>query len=208
MARRRAPPYATRRSRRLVGLLVDRGAQRPLEGLGGQDRGAASSSTRKSGSTPAANACWRRTRAQKPCTVEISTRSASRAEDLVRLGEPRADARHELLGRALGVGHDEDPLGVEAALDRERDALDEDGRLAGAGAGQTNTSPRPSTAASWSGVSLRHARRPGRSGTRRTTSDSALAGVVPDVAAADAADRAAGVLGRRLDDAQNASSSR
>ena len=59
------------------------------------------------------------------------------------LDEPRADPRAQLAGRPLGVGDDEERLDVEAALaDRLGEALDEHGRLPGAGAGRDEDRPR------------------------------------------------------------------
>ena len=45
------------------------------------------------------------------------------------LGEPSADSRAQLGGRAVGVGDDEDRADVDAGFDRADEALDEHGRL-------------------------------------------------------------------------------
>ena len=56
-------------------------------------------------------------------------------------GEPLAHALGQLAGRALREGDDDEPVGIDAVLDRPRNALDEHARLAAAGAGGDEHEP-------------------------------------------------------------------
>ena len=61
---------------------------------------------------------------------------------LAQLQQARSDARAQLAGSAVGVGDDEDRADVELAVaDGAREALDEDGGLAGACAGRHEDEP-------------------------------------------------------------------
>ena len=77
--------------------------------------------------------------AEQPVTEAVDGRDPGAVElageiGAPRLQEPRPDARAQLAGRPLGEGDDENRVDVDASLDRAQEALDDDRRLAGAGA--------------------------------------------------------------------------
>ena len=91
-------------------------------------------------SEPRVDAGRRRIGAQQPVAEAVNGRDPGAVELAGEIGaaglhEPRPDARAQLARSALGEGHDEDRVDVDAALDRAQEALDDDRRLAGAGAG-------------------------------------------------------------------------
>ena len=81
-----------------------------------------------------------RVRLQQPVAEAVDGRDPGRVEIArqvvaAELQQPLADPAAQLAGRALGVGDHEDRVDVDAALaDRAAEALDDHGRLAGAGA--------------------------------------------------------------------------
>ena len=85
------------------------------------------------------DACRRGIRAEQPVAEAVDRRDPRAVELACEIGatgleEPRPDARPELARGALGERHDEDRADVDAALHGPDEALDDDGRLAGAGA--------------------------------------------------------------------------
>ena len=78
--------------------------------------------------------------AQQAVTEAVNGRDPGAVElageiGAARLHKPRPDARAKLARSPLGEGDHEDRVDVDAALDRAQEALDDDCRLAGAGAG-------------------------------------------------------------------------
>ena len=120
-------------------------ARAPVEGVDAPAaRTRRASSTRNSGSIPAASACARSTRAQKPWMVEIQAASASRAGPAALRSANRARTRWaQLGGRLLGEGDGQDRVHRHAVVQHgAHEALHQHGGLAGARAGADQESSR------------------------------------------------------------------
>ena len=89
---------------------------------------------RNSGSMPANTAFSRSRRAQKPCTVETQARS-SLARISGRRWKAAASFVAHVAGGLFGEGDGQDAQRVDAGFHQPAEVLDQDGGLAGAGAG-------------------------------------------------------------------------